>query len=305
MLNISNLDTEQINNYTENIDKLSTLEVVQLINSEDKKVAEAIEAVLPAVANAIDAIYDRMKSGGRLIYAGAGTSGRLGLLDAVECPPTFSVDYDMVQALLAGGPEAFIKAKEGAEDSKELGTEDLKAIGFCANDALVGIAASGRTPYVVGAMEYARSAGGLTVSLSCTKNAEIAKYADIDISPQPGPEVITGSTRMKSGTAQKMVLNMLSTAVMIKLGKTYGNLMVDLKATNEKLISRAINIVCMATGVSTEEAKKTLQTCEFSAKNAIVMILADVDFTESKNTLEKAQGKVHLAIEFLKGNPNC
>jgi len=300
MVNISNLDTEQRNNNTQNIDMLSTLEVVQLINSEDKKVAESIEAVLPAVAEAIDAIYLKLKDGGRLIYAGAGTSGRLGLLDAVECPPTFSVDYELVKALLAGGPEAFIKAKEGAEDSAALGASDLKDINFSEKDALVGIAASGRTPYVIGAMEYARSVGGVTIALSCTKDAEIAKYADINIAPQPGPEVITGSTRMKSGTAQKMILNMLSSAVMIKLGKTYGNLMVDLKATNEKLVSRAINIVCMATGVMKEDAQKTLESCEFSAKNAILMILAEVDYETSKSTLEKSDGRVHLALEYLK-----
>ena len=301
MINISNLDTEQRNNNTQNIDKLSTLEVVQLINQEDKKVAESIEVVLPDIAQAIDAVYEKLKYGGRLIYAGAGTSGRLGLLDAVECPPTFSVDYDMVKALLAGGPDAFIKAKEGAEDSREQGANDLKAISFCEKDALVGIAASGRTPYVVGAMEYARSIGTVTIALSCTKDAEIGAYADINIAPTPGPEVITGSTRMKSGTAQKLILNMLSTSVMIKLGKTYGNLMVDLKATNEKLVSRAINIVCMATGVSKDEALETLQSCEFSAKNAIVMILANVDFPGSKEALEQSEGRVHLALEFLNG----
>ena len=301
MINISNLDTEQRNGNTQNIDKLSTLEVVQLINDEDKKVAKSIEAILPDVAKAIDAIYEKLKCGGRLIYAGAGTSGRLGLLDAVECPPTFSVDYDMVKALLAGGPDAFIKAKEGAEDSRDQGANDLKAINFCEKDALVGIAASGRTPYVVGAMEYARSIGGATIALSCTKGAEIGAYADINIAPNPGPEVITGSTRMKSGTAQKLILNMLSTSVMIKLGKTYGNLMVDLKATNEKLVSRAINIVCMATGVSEGEALETLQSCEFSAKNAIVMILANIDFAESKKALEQSEGRVHLALELLNG----
>ena len=300
MVDIRRLDTEQRNPSTNDIDKLNTLQIVQLINGEDKKVAESIAVILPAVAAAIDAIYERLKGGGRLIYVGAGTSGRLGLLDAVECPPTFSVDYDMVIALLAGGPEAFIKAKEGAEDSLELGAEDLKAINFSAKDALVGIAASGRTPYVIGAMQYARSVGGFTVGLSCTRNSEISKVADIDISPQPGPEVITGSTRMKSGTAQKMVLNMLTTVSMIKLGKTYGNLMVDLKATNEKLVSRAVNIVCMATGVSEERAEEELKKCEFSAKNAILMILANVDFATSKEALCKFDGRIYLALDYLK-----
>ncbi|MCL2572147.1 MAG: N-acetylmuramic acid 6-phosphate etherase [Defluviitaleaceae bacterium] len=300
MVDIKRLDTEQRNPNTSNIDKLNTLQIVQLINSEDKKVADSIEAVLPAIASAIDAIYERLRDGGRLIYVGAGTSGRLGLLDAAECPPTFSVDYDMVIALLAGGPEAFIKAKEGAEDSLELGAEDLKAINFSAKDALVGIAASGRTPYVMGAMQYARSAGGFTIGLSCTSDSEISQVADVDISPQPGPEVITGSTRMKSGTAQKMVLNMLTTVAMIKLGKTYGNLMVDLKATNEKLISRAVNIVCMATGVSEERAKEELIKCEFSAKNAILMILANVDFATSTEALCKFDGRIYLALDYLK-----
>ena len=300
MVDIRRLDTEQRNPNTGDIDKLNTLQIVQLINSEDKKVAESIEAVLPAIASAIDAIYKRLRDGGRLIYVGAGTSGRLGLSDAVECPPTFSVDYDMVIALLAGGPEAFIKAKEGAEDSLELGAEDLKAINFTAKDALVGIAASGRTPYVIGAMRYAHFVGGFTVGLSCTRDSEISQVADVDISPQPGPEVITGSTRMKSGTAQKMVLNMLTTVAMIKLGKTYGNLMVDLKATNEKLVSRAVNIVCMATGVSEERAKEELEKCEFSAKNAILMILANVDFATSKDALCKFDGRIYLALDYLK-----
>jgi len=300
MVDIRSLDTEQRNPNTNDIDKLNTLQIVQLINSEDKKVAESIEAVLPAVASAIDAIYERLRHGGRLIYAGAGTSGRLGLLDAVECPPTFSVDYDMVIALLAGGPEAFIKAKEGAEDSLELGAEDLKAINFTSKDVLVGIAASGRTPYVIGAMQYAQEVGGFTVGLSCTRDSEISHVAHIDISPQPGPEVITGSTRMKSGTAQKMVLNMLTTVAMIKLGKTYGNLMVDLKATNEKLVSRAVNIVCMATGVQEAHAKAELEKCEYSAKNAILMILANVDYAKSKEALCKFDGRIYLALDYLK-----
>jgi len=299
IVNISKLDTEQRNPGTNEIDKLSTLEIVQLINNEDKNVAEAVQAVLPAIATATEAIYERLKEGGRLIYVGAGTSGRLGLLDAVECPPTFSVDYDMVVALLAGGPEAFIKAKEGAEDSEELGAEDLKAINFSAKDALVGIAASGRTPYVIGAMAYSQKVGGYTIALACTRNSEIAKVADIEIAPQPGPEVITGSTRMKSGTAQKMVLNMLSTVAMIKLGKTYGNLMVDLKATNEKLVSRAVNIVCMATGVDEARAEEVLKSCEFSAKNAILMILANTTYAASKNALEKFDGRIYLALEHL------
>ena len=299
MVKINTLDTEQRNTATGDIDKLDTIEIVKLINSEDKKIAGAVEAVIPSIAKAVDGIYQKLLHGGRLIYTGAGTSGRLGLLDAVECPPTFSVEYDMVMALLAGGPEAFIKAKEGAEDSMELGASDLKDINFSKNDALVGIAASGRTPYVIGAMEHARSAGGFTVALSCTRNSEISKFADVDITPQPGPEVITGSTRMKSGTAQKMVLNMLSTVTMIKLGKTYGNLMVDVRATNQKLVARAQNIVCMATGVTEEKALETLNLCNFSAKNAILMILADVDYQTSQDALEKFEGRIYLALNHL------
>jgi len=300
MVDIKQLDTEQRNPNTSHIDKLNTLQIVELINSEDKKVAIAVESVLPAVASAIDAIYERLRDGGRLIYAGAGTSGRLGLLDAVECPPTFSVDYDMVIALLAGGQEAFIKAKEGAEDSLELGARDLKDINFSAKDALVGIAASGRTPYVIGAMQYARLVGGFTIGLSCTRDSEISQIAHVDITPQPGPEVITGSTRMKSGTAQKMVLNMLTTTAMIKLGKTYGNLMIDLKATNEKLVSRAVNIVCMATGVSEERAMDALKKCEFSAKIAILMILSNVDCAASAEALCKFDGRIYLALDYLR-----
>jgi len=273
-VNLSTIDTERRNQNTQNIDRLDTLGIVQLINDEDQKVAQSIRACLPAISSAIDAIYDRVRAGGRLVYIGAGTSGRLGVLDAAECPPTFGVEPDVVMALIAGGEAAFVHAIEGAEDDEELGKTDLAAIDFSSEDVLVGIAASGRTPYVKGALQYARSVGAPTIALSCSQNSEIAKYADIDIALQPGAEVITGSTRMKSGTAQKMVLNMLSTVTMIKLGKTYGNLMVDVKATNQKLVARAQNIVCQATGVSEEKALQTLNLCNFSAKNAILMILA-------------------------------
>ncbi|MCL2216242.1 MAG: N-acetylmuramic acid 6-phosphate etherase [Defluviitaleaceae bacterium] len=300
MVDISNLDTEQPNSETADIDKMDTLGIVRLINSEDKKVAESIEAALPVISAAIDAIYERLKSGGRLVYIGAGTSGRLGLLDAVECPPTFGVDYDMVIALLAGGTGAFVKAVEGAEDREELGIADLHGVNFSKKDVLVGIAASGRTPYVKGAMAHAHTLGAFTIALSCTKNSDIAAYANIDITLQPGAEVIAGSTRMKSGTAQKMVLNMLSTVPMIRLGKTYGNLMVDLKATNNKLVSRAANIVCMATGVDMETASKVLHECEFFAKNAIVVILAGVDYAASKVALSQCDGRIYQALNYLR-----
>ena len=300
IVDISKLATEQPNTNTKNIDKLDTLGVVSLINNEDKNVATAIEAALPTIASAIDIIYERLKNGGRLIYVGAGTSGRIGLLDAVECPPTFGVDYDMVMALLAGGNDAFVKAIEGAEDNEALGAEDLKDINFTKKDVVVGIAASGRTPYVIGALKYAQSVNATTIALACTAQSEIAQFADIDLAIEPGPEVITGSTRMKSGTVQKMVLNMLSTVSMIKLGKTYGNLMVDLKATNEKLVSRATRIVCMATDVSEDTALATLQQCDFSAKNAILMILANIDYETSKEALLKSDDKIYTALNCLK-----
>ena len=298
-VNIQALDTEKRNPNTNHIDRLSTLAMVELINSEDKKVAHAVEAVLPAIATAIDGTYQRLKNGGRLVYVGAGTSGRLGLLDAAECPPTFGVPQGMVVSLLAGGADAFTRAIEGAEDNEALGAKDLQDIHFCEKDVLVGIAASGRTPYVMGAMKYAQSVGGFTVSISCTKNAAIGNIAHVDIAPTPGAEVLTGSTRMKSGTAQKMVINMLSTGVMIKLGKTYGNLMVDLQATNEKLVSRTIHIVTLATGVSDTEAEAVLALCEYKAKNAIVMILAGVNYPQSIKMLADHDGKVHLAKDAL------
>ena len=298
MENIAKLNTEQRNPLTSDIDKLTTLEMVQLINSEDKKVADAIENILPDIAKAIDIIYNRLKNGGRLIYIGAGTSGRIGLMDAAECPPTFGVDPNMVIALIAGG--AVDKPIEGAEDNKEAGVLHVKNINISNKDVLVGIAASGRTPYVIGAMEYAKSISCFTIALACVNNPQISNHADISLTPIPGPEVITGSTRLKSGTAQKMVINMLSTGAMIKLGKTYGNLMVDVKASNKKLISRAINIVCMATGINEVKAQETLNCCEFSAKHAILMILADIDFPKSKDILNKCEGHIHLALKYLR-----
>jgi len=299
MLNITNLDTEKRNPKTLEIDKLNTMDMLKLINDEDKQVAIAIEKVLPSIAAAVDIIARQLSNGGRLIYCGAGTSGRLGVLDAVECPPTFSVGYDVVMANMAGGAGAFVKAKEGAEDDESLGAADLQAINFSDKDVLVGIAASGRTPYVIGALKYAGSISAPTIALSCVNNAKISEYADINIAPTPGAEVITGSTRLKSGTAQKMVLNMLSTAAMIKLGKTYGNLMVDLKATNQKLVERAKNIVCEATGVSKEKAAEALEICEFSAKTAITMILADTVYKTAKKALDACEGKIYLALRHL------
>lgn len=292
MVELKKIATEQRNPNTMNIDTLSTLEMVKLINEEDHKVAEAVSLVAGQIALAVDLIADRLSKGGRLIYCGAGTSGRLGILDAVECPPTYSTDPEMVQCLMAGGYGAIFKAVEGAEDSKELGAQDMKNISFTAGDVLVGIAASGRTPYVLGCMEYAKALGAATVSVTCCPGSVLDTFADIGIAPAPGPEVVTGSTRMKSGTAQKMVLNMLSTGAMIKLGKVYGNLMVDVKPSNEKLIRRCVTIVCAATECDEATAVAALEACEYRPKTAIVMVLMGVDAREAKALLHQADGRV-------------
>lgn len=296
-VDLKKLDTERRNPRTANIDTLSSLEMAKLINAEDHHCAEAVEAVLPQIAQSIDIIYGKIRSGGRLFYAGAGTSGRLGVLDAAECPPTYGVDPGLVVGLIAGGPSAFLKAIEGAEDSAELGKQDLIDRQFTDKDALVGIAASGRTPYVIGAMDYARSVGAPVIALVCTHNSEMSHHADITIDPVPGPEVVTGSSRMKSGTCQKLVLNMLSTCVMIKSGKVYGNLMVDVQATNQKLVRRAISIVCEATGETEEKAKAALDQCGFSCKTAIVMLLLGLDAAAAKAALDKADGRIAQAVK--------
>ena len=296
-VDLKKLDTERRNPRTANIDTLSSLEMAKLINSEDHHCAEAVEAVLPQIAQSIDIIYEKIRSGGRLFYAGAGTSGRLGVLDAAECPPTYGVDPGLVVGLIAGGPPAFLKAVEGAEDSAELGKQDLIDRQFSDKDALVGIAASGRTPYVIGAMDYARSVGAPVIALVCTHNSEMSRHADVTIDPVPGPVVVTGSSRMKSGTCQKLVLNMLSTCVMIKSGKVYGNLMVDVQATNQKLVRRAISIVCEATGETEEKAKAALDQCGFSCKTAIVMLLLGLDAAAAKAALDKADGRIAQAVK--------
>ena len=297
MVELKKIATEQRNPNTMNIDTLSTLDMVKLINQEDHRVAEAVALVTDKIAQAIDVIADRLSKGGRLIYCGAGTSGRLGILDAVECPPTYSTEPEMVQALMAGGYPAIFKAVEGAEDSKELGVEDMKGINFTAGDVLVGIAASGRTPYVLGCMEYAKELGAPTVSVTCCPGSVLDNFADIGIAPCPGPEVVTGSTRMKSGTAQKMVLNMLSTGTMIKLGKVYGNLMVDVKPSNEKLVRRCVTIVCNATECDDATATAALEACGYRPKTAIVMILCGVGAEEAKEMLAQADGRVAKVLE--------
>ena len=297
MVELQKIATEQRNPNTMHIDTLSTLDMIRLINQEDHRVAEAVAEVTDKIAEAVDVIAERLSKGGRLIYCGAGTSGRLGILDAVECPPTYSTDPEMVQALMAGGYPAIFKAVEGAEDSKELGVQDMKNINFASGDVLVGIAASGRTPYVLGCMEYAKELGAPTVSVTCCPGSVLDNFADIGIAPCPGPEVITGSTRMKSGTAQKMVLNMLSTGSMIKLGKVYGNLMVDVKPSNEKLIRRCVTIVVNATGCDDATATAALEACGYRPKTAIIMVLCGVNAEVAVAMLEKAEGRVAKVLE--------
>ena len=296
-IDLEKLTTESRNQNTIDIDKVSTLEMVRKINNEDKKVAEAVEAELPKSAEAIDGIVKGMHKGGRLIYIGAGTSGRLGVLDASECPPTYGVSEELVQGIIAGGKEAIFRAKEGAEDSKELAVEDLKFKSLNENDTVVGLAASGRTPYVIGGLNYANEIGALTVAVTCNSDSEVSKAAKISIAPVVGPEVVTGSTRLKSGTAQKLVLNMLSTGVMIKLGKVYGNLMVDVRATNAKLVERAKKIVCEATGVQREEAEKILEETNFDVKLSIFMLLSKLNKDEAKTILENNNGYIAEALK--------
>ena len=297
MVELQKIATEQRNPNTMNIDTLSTLDMVKLINQEDHRVADAVGEVTDKIAQAVDVIAEKLAAGGRLIYCGAGTSGRLGILDAVECPPTYSTDPETVQARMAGGYGAIFKAVEGAEDSKELGVEDMKNIHFSQKDVLVGIAASGRTPYVRGCMEYAKQLGAPTIAVTCCPGSELDQFADIGIAPAPGPEVVTGSTRMKSGTAQKMVLNMLSTGAMIKLGKVYGNLMVDVKPSNEKLIRRCVTIVCSAAECTEAEATKALEACDYRPKVAIVMVLRGVNADTACAMLQKAEGRIAKVLE--------
>lgn len=298
-IDLAKLTTESRNEDTLNIDKVSTLDMVKIINNEDKKVAAAVEAELPKIAEAIDEIVKGMHKGGRLIYIGAGTSGRLGILDASECPPTYGVSEDLVQGVIAGGKEAIFRAKEGSEDSKELAVEDLKNRNLNENDVVVGLAASGRTPYVIGGLEYANEIGAVTVSITCNKDSEVSKVAKISIAPVVGPEVVTGSTRLKSGTAQKLVLNMLSTGAMIKLGKVYGNLMVDVRATNEKLVERAKKIVCEATGVEREKAENILKETDFDVKLSIFMILSELNKDEAKKILDANKGYIAEALKSI------
>ena len=293
---LENLLTEQRNPYTIHIDTVSTLEMCMLLNEEDKRVAVAIRQVLPQIAQSIDEITSRLQKGGRLFYIGAGTSGRLGILDAVECPPTYSTEPEMVQGIIAGGYNAIFKAQEGAEDSLTLAKDDLSAKNLTANDCVVGIAASGRTPYVIGGLDYAQEIGALTIAISCSPQSEISAHAKIAIEALTGPEAITGSTRMKAGTAQKMILNMLSTCTMIKLGKVYGNLMVDVKASNKKLVARAHRILMEATDCDETTAINTLKQTSGKVKPAILMILSNLTYEVALSQLENNQGFITKAL---------
>ena len=294
---LSTLITEQRNPNSMHVDSLSALEIVQLMNKEDKQVPLAIEKCLPQIAQAVECIVAAFQQGGRLVYIGAGTSGRLGVLDASECPPTFGVSPEMVKGIIAGGERALRHPIEGAEDSKEQAVIDLQTIQFSSKDVLVGIAASGRTPYVIGALEYAKSLGSVTVSIASNPNSAMANIVDIAIDTVVGPEVLTGSSRLKSGTAQKLVLNMLTTASMILMGKCYQNLMVDVQASNEKLKARAIRIVTQATDCDKALAEETLKQADQNAKLAIMMILSGLDRAQAEALLEKHQGKLQLALK--------
>lgn len=269
MLNLEKLSTEARNPASSRIDKLDTLSMMRVMNDEDQKTALAVKAILPDIARAVDVIAARLKTGGRLFYMGSGTSGRLGILDAVECPPTYSTDPDLVQGLIAGGKEAIFRAREGAEDSLDKGADDIISHDLSAKDVLVGITASGRTPYVLGGMEEARRRGAFVIGLACSKEPDIACTADLMLICLPGPEVVTGSTRMKAGTVTKMILNMLSTGTMIRLGKVRGNLMIDVKATNEKLKERATRIVMTVTGMDRAAAEKALRDSDGRARLAV------------------------------------
>ncbi|RAX12232.1 N-acetylmuramic acid 6-phosphate etherase [Photorhabdus bodei] len=299
-INLNNMVTESRNPVSANIDTLPTLEMLKLINDEDKKVALAVEQTLPKIAEIVDKIAEAFRQGGRLIYIGAGTSGRLGILDASECPPTYGAKPEQVVGLIAGGHQAILSAVENAEDNQQLGVNDLQALNFNAKDVLVGIAASGRTPYVLGAMAYAKSVGTTVACISCNPESPMTQAADIAITPIVGPEIVTGSSRMKAGTAQKLILNMLTTGAMIRIGKVYSNLMVDVEATNAKLVERQKNIVMAATECNREQAEQALTECDGHCKTAIVMILAGVSAQQAKTLLEKHHGFIRPTISAVR-----
>jgi N-acetylmuramic acid 6-phosphate etherase len=293
---LANLTTEAFRPELAEIDRLATLEIARIMNGEDQSVPSAVAARLPEIAAAIDGVAARMARGGRLIYAGAGTAGRLGVLDASECPPTFNTDPSEVVGLIAGGPSAMVTAVEGAEDSKELAAADLDGLDLTPDDTVVGISASGRTPYAIGAVEHARAKGALTIGLSCNADSALGAAAEHPIEVVVGPELLTGSTRLKAGTAQKLVLNMLSTITMIRLGKTYGNLMVDVRASNEKLRARSRRIISLATGASDAEIEAALTATDGEVKNAILAILGQVDGPTAATLLSASDGHLRAAL---------
>lgn len=288
--------TESRNPRTATLDAMSVTEFLTVMNAEDHRVADAVATQIPQIAQAVNLTVIALRRGGRLIYTGAGTSGRLGVLDAAECPPTFGTEPELVVGLLAGGQQAMFQAVEGAEDSAELGVSDLVEIGLTADDVVVGIAASGRTPYVIGGLDYAREIGAATVAIACNPDPEVGRHADVSIEVDNGPEVLTGSTRLKAGTSQKLILNMISTASMVQIGKVYGNLMVDVRPTNEKLVSRAIGIIQAATDCDAERAAQALAEADNHAKTAIVAILCGIDADAARSRLAEADGFVRHAL---------
>lgn len=294
---LKKLETEQQNPNSIKIDQVSTNEMLEIMNKEDAKVSKIVNDEIPKIAKIVDASYRSLKSGGRLFYIGAGTSGRLGILDASECPPTFGVSDKLVQGMIAGGKEAILKAKEGMEDLPDEGKKDLMKKNLTEKDMVIGIAASGRTPYVIGALNYAKSIGANTGSISCVSDSELSKAADLPVELVTGAEVITGSTRLKAGTAQKMVLNMISTGTMIKLGKVYQNYMVDLNPTNQKLVSRAKGMIQDITGVTDEQASVLYKAADSHVKTAIVMELGQVSANRAQELLDSTEGHVAEAIK--------
>ena len=295
-MNLGELTTEARNPRSAGLDSMDTRQLLELMNDEDATVALAVRDALPEITEAVDLIAESLRSGGRLIYVGAGTSGRLGLLDAVECPPTFDTDADQVTALLAGGQWAFVQAVEGAEDDLDAAAADVDGLAVGSHDTVVGIAASGRTPYVIAGLRRARERGARTVALACNKDSLIGREAKVAIEVATGPEVLTGSTRLKAGTAQKMVCNMLSTAAMVRIGKTYGNFMVDMRPTNDKLVDRARRIVAAATESDEQTAADALTAAGGRTKVAVVMLLAGVDAVHAEELLDKGNGSVSTAI---------
>ncbi len=299
MIDLSILTTEARNPDTLNLDEMTPLEIASIMNQEDENAVKAVKEVLPQVGTAIEWATESLREGGRIIYIGAGTSGRLGVLDAVECPPTFGVPREMVVGLIAGGEKAFVEAVEGAEDSETLCEEELRAINLTSKDIVIGLAASGRTPYVIHGLDYANQTGCHTVAIACNKGSDIGKTAELAIEPVTGPEVLTGSTRLKAGTAQKMILNMISTGSMVGIGKAYENLMVDVKQSNEKLVVRSQNILMTATGCSREEAKEALNQAEGHVKTAVIMVLSGCGPDEARQKLSQAGGKIREALKFF------